>query len=451
MDTATLPQDTLADRLRAFRFESPDAPRFVDELARETGWPPARAHRVAEEYRRFLWIAGTTSDLVSPSPDVDQAWHLHLLDTRSYWEELCPKILGRALHHERGRGGLVRSKSLDQAYRRTLAAYRAAFGEPPADVWPAPPDGLAEPTAGNESRGGRRIGRLALVAVAAALAVGAALARRELAQAFFSLSDVWFLVGVCGLVALMTLYASPVRRRALQPDDAPSEAELAALDPYDLGYLTNGPRGALGVALTELVASGTLVVDADARGVRPTDGADGRPPDTALQRLVLASVRARPRGHIDDQLPSRRQVQALVEPALIAGGFLVSAGSRAAVDALTFGTPVAALAAILLRCALVARPSPVLGLSFVMLPLVAALVTLPFVGPSPATGRGALALARLKARFSLPPPSTRVDEDFGALVALFGPSALRASTLEPLADLLTPPPSATPGCGGCGG
>ena len=410
---------------------------------------PARAHRVAEEYRRFLWIAGTAGHFVSPSPDVDQAWHLHLLDTRSYWEELCPKNPGTGVAPRAGRGGLVRSKSLDQAYRRTLAAYRAAFGEPPADVWPAPPDGRAEPTAGNESRGGPRHG--GWLSSPSRLAVGAVLARRELAQAFFALSDVWFLVGVCAFVALMTLWASPVRRRALQPDDAPSEAELAALNPYDLGYLTSGPRGALGVALTELVASGALVVDAGNRGVRPAGGADGRPPDTALQRLVLASVRARPRGHIDNQLPSHRRVEALVEPALIAGGFLVSRPSRAAVDALTFGTPVAALAAIVLRCALVARPSPVLGLSFVLLPLVAALFTIPFVGPSPATGRGALALARRKARFSLPPPSTRVDEDFGALVALFGPAALRASTLEPLADLLTPPPSATPSCGGCGG
>ena len=107
MAPSTLPRDTLADRLRAFRFESPGEPSLVDELAQQTGWTHDRSRQVAEEYRRFLWIAGTATDLVSPSPEVDKAWHLHLLDTRSYWDELCPNVLGRPLHHERGRAGLV--------------------------------------------------------------------------------------------------------------------------------------------------------------------------------------------------------------------------------------------------------------------------------------------------------------------------------------------------------
>ena len=389
-------------RLRAFRgSESPGAPRFVDELARDTGWPRDRRRSVAEEYRRFLWIARTPTDLVSPSPEVDQAWHLHLLDTRSYWDGAVPEVLGRALHHERGRAGWCGARASTRPIGgrspRTAppsASRRRTCGRRRRTATPNPPPGT--------SRGGRAPPGGWRSSPSRALAVGAVLARRELAQAFFALSDVWFLVGVCALVALMTLWASPVRRRALQPDDAPSEAELAALDrrprlPHERAARRARRRAhrAGGV--------GSAGRRPGARGVRPADGAE-RPPDTALQRLVLASVRARPRGHIDDQLPSRRQVQALVEPALIAGGFLVSAGSRAAVDALTFGTPVAALAAILLRCALVARPSPVLGLSFVLLPLVAALVTLPFVGPSPATGRGALALARRKAQVLAPAP-----------------------------------------------
>src|SRR4051812_16193124 len=128
----------LADRLRTFRFEAPGATPFAQTLARTCGWDLGYAQRVVEEYRRFLWLAGVSDERVSPPEAVDEAWHMHLLDTRSYWGQLCPDVLGRALHHEPGRGGVVEHKQLESAYARTFAAYREAFGEPPADIWPPP-------------------------------------------------------------------------------------------------------------------------------------------------------------------------------------------------------------------------------------------------------------------------------------------------------------------------
>ena len=130
----------LRARLQAF---SPDEPGavfpFSARLARENGWSRARALRVVEEYRRFLYLAMTAGHPVTPSVDVDQAWHLHLTCTRSYWEELCGRVLGRPLHHDPTRGGRAEGEKFVDWYARTLASYRAAFGQaPPADVWPAP-------------------------------------------------------------------------------------------------------------------------------------------------------------------------------------------------------------------------------------------------------------------------------------------------------------------------
>jgi hypothetical protein len=68
--------------------------RFVDRLARENGWSGHHAAAVYQEYLRFLYLAGTSAGPLTPSDAVDQAWHLHLLYSRHYWEVLCGRILG---------------------------------------------------------------------------------------------------------------------------------------------------------------------------------------------------------------------------------------------------------------------------------------------------------------------------------------------------------------------
>ena len=79
----------------------------------------------------------TAGHEVTPSDEVDQAWHLHLTYTRSYWDGLCDAVLGRALHHGPTKGGQAEGDRFENQYERTLASYRAAFGEePPEDIWP---------------------------------------------------------------------------------------------------------------------------------------------------------------------------------------------------------------------------------------------------------------------------------------------------------------------------
>ncbi|MBM5816017.1 MAG: TIGR04222 domain-containing membrane protein, partial [Cyanobacteria bacterium K_Offshore_surface_m2_239] len=132
-------RDAVATRIRRWSFDPPDAPlTFAAKLARENGWSARQAARVIEEYRRFLLLAVTAGHPVCPADAVDQAWHQHLLDSRAYWEEFCPQVLGRALHHSPSKGSAEERRRLGEAYRRTLASYRATFGEePPKDLWPA--------------------------------------------------------------------------------------------------------------------------------------------------------------------------------------------------------------------------------------------------------------------------------------------------------------------------
>jgi len=127
--------DPLWQALAAMRI-GPEASGFTARLARENGWSAAHAEAVDGEYRRFLYLAARADGPLSPSDDVDQAWHLHLLHSRHYWDMLCACILGRPLHHDPAGAG--EAEAMRAQYAATLARYRATFGEePPPAIWPA--------------------------------------------------------------------------------------------------------------------------------------------------------------------------------------------------------------------------------------------------------------------------------------------------------------------------
>ena len=125
-------------KICAFELDSTgDALTFTQRLAHENGWSQGFARRVVEEYKRFVFLAMTAGHEVTPSDAVDQAWHLHLLYTRSYWDGLCRGVLGRPLHHGPTKGGRDESLRFAIQYQETLSSYREQFGEePPSDVWP---------------------------------------------------------------------------------------------------------------------------------------------------------------------------------------------------------------------------------------------------------------------------------------------------------------------------
>jgi hypothetical protein len=132
--------DPVWKKLQAFDLEAADAKlNFTLRLARENGWSVSQARQVVGEYKKFLWMAVHAGHPVTPSDEVDQAWHLHLVYTESYWNDLCRDILGRPLHHGPTRGGAAEDAKYHDWYAKTLAFYEASFGHAPPDaVWPAP-------------------------------------------------------------------------------------------------------------------------------------------------------------------------------------------------------------------------------------------------------------------------------------------------------------------------
>ncbi len=128
----------LWNRIKEFQFDEPEvAFSFSDRLANENNWKKDFAIRAIEEYRKFIYLCCVAGHQVTPSDEVDQVWHLHLTFTKSYWKELCEKVLEKELHHNPTKGGKVEEKKFDLCYSKTLVSYRNHFGvNPPVDLWP---------------------------------------------------------------------------------------------------------------------------------------------------------------------------------------------------------------------------------------------------------------------------------------------------------------------------
>ena len=140
MTTSTLVQQDLKplqQRIWAHPFEWPEHSQdLTRRLALEQGWSLPQARAAVEEYRRFCFLACACIHPVTPSVEVDAVWHLHLLHTRDYWEEFCPRVLERSLHHGPTRGGQSEEMRFYDQYAQTLASYQLHFGPPPLAWWP---------------------------------------------------------------------------------------------------------------------------------------------------------------------------------------------------------------------------------------------------------------------------------------------------------------------------
>ncbi len=111
---------------------------FTDRLARENDWSLAFSLRVVMEYKRFMFLICMADHPLTPSDEVDQAWHLHLLYTESYWKDFCDNTLGRSIHHGPTKGGQSEKEKFNDWYGATKELYQTFFKkEPPADIWPS--------------------------------------------------------------------------------------------------------------------------------------------------------------------------------------------------------------------------------------------------------------------------------------------------------------------------
>jgi hypothetical protein len=127
------------DAIKRFELDEPEASlSFTDRLARENGWTLEYSLRAVVEYKKFIFLLTISNHPLTPSDQVDQVWHLHLLYTQSYWEDFCENTVKRKIHHGPTKGGATEIEKFTNWYEKTKALYLETFKtEVPKDIWPS--------------------------------------------------------------------------------------------------------------------------------------------------------------------------------------------------------------------------------------------------------------------------------------------------------------------------
>ncbi len=466
----------LWSRLESFQLDVPTHGLvFSERLARENAWSPSYARRAIAEYKRFLYLAATSSHVVCPSDAVDQVWHMHLTYTRSYWNDLCGEILGRPLHHGPTQGGRQEQAKYFQLYQDTLASYRQAFqADPPSDLWPS-----AEQRFGDDlgyvrvnhhrnwiipkPRWSRAVGGAASAMLVIPLA--------QLAVNPLNWHGPEFLALYAGLLVIAVVISWIARIWLLRTDESyqftPNGTD--AIGPIEIAWMQGGPLRAVDCALVELAQKEAVAIDED-RIAAGKNSAHARA-DHRVSELVLASVvaSATPRPY---HLICRDAAVGMdgVRQNLVGKGLVLDRTQRAAAVAL----PVALFGGLLafgIAKAFVGveRGKPIEFLSLAM--CITAVVMLLFILTVPKlTSNGKRLLAKLRKEVRLNPkqlvPANRFDSnsiDNSALLwstALLGTAALSTGTWSDWETFLnrqrevtstSPGGCSTSGCGGGGG
>ncbi len=467
-------QASLLARLESFSLDDAAAPfPFSARLARDEGWSKSYAQRVIREYKRFAFLAVAAGHPVSPSPDVDQVWHLHLLYTQSYWKDFCGEVLGTPLHHHPTKGGPAERGKFDLWYANTRASYRRLFHEdPPHDIWPEPPEHMAtvrfNPAAhwlvpkprllGPLLREARALLQLCL----ARPAVGLWLLMLLLfcagcasdAVAMISPLD-WkgpeFLGFYFVALPVACAAAACLRWNWRRPADAP-DGPTPPLDAYAVTYLANGPGLTIAAALTRLQQLRAIAVSnpsGQLTAVQPLPE-NAHPFEQGIYHLVAHGMQSASAIH----RLAKTMTQSLVDS--LQGQGLVPTDSQAAKA--TWGPFVLAALVPTLGCIKI-----LVGLSRnrpVEILVAACLLSFVFIGLAFArrplrTRRGDAVLARLRREHQ--GLRNKVQSSFSELSGTALPLAIGLYGLEvlagtPLADLRTSlrPPAAASASGGCG-
>jgi uncharacterized protein (TIGR04222 family) len=268
----------LYKRIQSFSLDQPHSQlSFSKRLARDNGWSINYAQRVIAEYKKFTFLAVVAGHPVTPSDQIDQAWHLHLTYTQSYWQEFCPNVLQTPLHHNPTRGCESEQIKFDDWYSRTLESYKQFFGSNPAsDIWPDSQERFSrdrhfvrintqqnwlipkQPWLSPSRLPYRRIVSFLLILVVTFATTGCSVSQLA------SMSGQEFLDLYVVLLVVVLFFAYRLRAYLCLPNGNPSQKSIP-LNPYQLAYLNRGKDHVIDTAIASLAHQGYLRVDVSLR------------------------------------------------------------------------------------------------------------------------------------------------------------------------------------------
>jgi uncharacterized protein (TIGR04222 family) len=455
-------EHALWQRLCAHSFEHPDQGLdFTRRLAREQGWTPTEARAAIDEYRRFCFLACVSSVDATPSAEVDEVWHLHLIHTRDYWSKFCPEVLQTTLHHGPTRGGNAERLRYRQQYADTLARYEQWFGPPPERWWPSTNERFADraPWVRVDARRHWIIAKPVFsMGIAAGVGVLGALLMARDAIALPANPLDWtagpFLQLYLALMVLSLVVAIGLRRMARDTGSARGERP----GPYDLAYLAGGAPRCVDAAVAQMLGDESLRWDETSKSLKlQVPAASLDPPLDAVARCVAADGKP-------DQVVRRAGVAlASVQKSLQSRALWLD-DSSAWRARLFSAAPMLLVTAFGVAKMIVgaSRGKPIGFL--VVMTIILGLVALGFLFSRPTRTRaGDRAVADAKQRNARALRAPRNNE-LGLAVALLGTAALSGTAWAGYHQVRAPPSSSSDGgssdsssdgggggCGGCGG
>ena len=242
---------------------------------------------------------------VSPSDQVDQVWHLHLLFSDAYWNDFCPRVLGRPLHHHPTKGGQQERDRFHELYRATIRSYRQRFGR---DLQMQ--RGRIRPRF-RPWRGWRWTTQTSILLACVGLmgcgiAKAAAGARSdpppESGDLLLNLQSpvlellgrlVWPTIYLASLMMGFVVAYRLLRPLLLQPSGLSTTPQL---DDEDLAYLSAGPTRVLELGLASMVQQGVMKANPSTRKLALMGRTDEAMPNIAHQVLTVYHQLARGAG-----------------------------------------------------------------------------------------------------------------------------------------------------------
>lgn len=110
-----------------------DFSMLCNKLVEEHGWTPERCLETEGLYRKFLALnVRYFGRKICPTKPIDEFWHAHILDTRSYARD-CYFLFGEVLHHFPyfGMRGPDDRLALEAAFRDSVTLFIEHFGMDP--------------------------------------------------------------------------------------------------------------------------------------------------------------------------------------------------------------------------------------------------------------------------------------------------------------------------------
>jgi len=121
-------------KVEAYNFDFPISEYgFSTRLAYENNWTINYTQKAILEYKKFMFLAATSSVMVSPSAIVDIVWHQHLIFTQLY-NKFCD-VLGKRIEHIPSTHNRAEKEKFAQAKESTRVLYEGFFGKQPEEFW----------------------------------------------------------------------------------------------------------------------------------------------------------------------------------------------------------------------------------------------------------------------------------------------------------------------------